>query len=1076
MIEVKNLKKTYVTKGNVVTKALDDVSIKFPEKGLVFLLGKSGSGKSTLLNMLGGLDKVDSGEVIIMGRSSSSFSSSDFDSYRNTFIGFIFQEYNILNEFSVEENLSLALELQGKKSNKEKVKQLLKDVDLEGFGKRKPNTLSGGQKQRIAIARALIKEPKIIMADEPTGALDSKTGKQVFDTLKKLSTGHLIIVVSHDREFAEVYGDRIIELKDGKVISDETKNHIPAKELNNNLSIIGNNTLSIKDCKNLSEDDTNEILKFIKESDNLIIASSSEDIKSFKKSNRITDDNKTETFTPTIEEPMKEYSKEESKFIKSHLPLSKATRMGLSSLKIKPFRLILTMLLTIVSFLMFGVSSTLMVYNENTAFKNSFKNSEYKTVNVTNNFNYISSYYRDGNKQSSYTSSAETYFTEEEYQKLANEYGKDILPIYSLSSNEIRIENISSNSETPQTLTSQSIKGLATQQPGSKYEDLLCGTLPLNEFEVAIPEFIAKKLLLNNFYDKSNNKYHVTSYNDLIDKLILLSINGYSYDFTIKGVYKNDEMPSKYSRYDEYEYASNWSMSNVQSFRFYISETGYDVILTPRSTYEAIMDNNYYHQSSYVLRYLCFHPSKQYELKYEDNFDSYNYYVEKISNANYPITYFNGFDSNTTDGIVIPLSTFRNFVSFKFHDFNIKDDDITRFENATLSIFNSYMTAKYSELEEYMGDKWEYFYNNYYTYIYNNNIADLYLALMNLDSKYNVLYDEIVNNEEYINQRNAWDNDSYNSNEVIDKYNNFNSSSKTVKKYMLLRFYTGLLQNSNYYEILRYISCDSFTEQQRNDLIYFIGEIYLNDNYGITINVSNDDTVTSYQRLIIGFYDDSDAYDCGIYTINDSDYDLLLATSYSEYSTNYKEEKSSTYYSSIFVPLNSQKNILDNINKTTENDTFLSLNNTLGDRIRTISSMVSIMKQVFFYVGIVLAVFSALLLFNFITVSISSKTHEIGVLRAVGARGKDVFKIFFSESLFISIVCLIIAIIGAIIIVKNLNIYITNELGYPLHLLSFGLVSTGIMLGISLLVAFLGTFIPVFLIARKKPVDSLRSN
>ena len=151
-----------------------------------------------------------------MGKSSSTFSKSDFDSYRNTYVGFIFQEYNILSEFSIEDNLSLALELQGKKKDKEKVDYLLKQVDLDGFAKRKPNTLSGGQKQRIAIARALIKDPKIIMADEPTGALDSKTGKQVFDTLKKLSKDHLVIVVSHDREFSEIYGDRIIELKDGK--------------------------------------------------------------------------------------------------------------------------------------------------------------------------------------------------------------------------------------------------------------------------------------------------------------------------------------------------------------------------------------------------------------------------------------------------------------------------------------------------------------------------------------------------------------------------------------------------------------------------------------------------------------------------------------------------------------------------------------------------------------------------------------------------------------------------------------------------------------------------------------------
>jgi ABC-type lipoprotein export system ATPase subunit len=120
---------------------------------MVFLLGKSGSGKSTLLNVCGGLDSPTSGEIIVKGKSSENFSQSDFDSYRNTFIGFVFQEYNILNEFTVEENIALALELQGKPKNKEVIDGILNQVELEGYGKRKPNTLSGGQKQRIAIAR-----------------------------------------------------------------------------------------------------------------------------------------------------------------------------------------------------------------------------------------------------------------------------------------------------------------------------------------------------------------------------------------------------------------------------------------------------------------------------------------------------------------------------------------------------------------------------------------------------------------------------------------------------------------------------------------------------------------------------------------------------------------------------------------------------------------------------------------------------------------------------------------------------------------------------------------------------------
>lgn len=199
MLSVKDLVKVYKTKGGAEVRALDGVTLDFPDKGMVFLLGKSGSGKSTLLNVAGGLDRPDKGEIIVKGKSSKDFSASDFDSYRNTFIGFVFQEYNILNEFNVEQNISLALQLQNKKNDRAAVNALLEKVDLKGMGKRKPNTLSGGQKQRVAIARALIKEPEIIMADEPTGALDSNTGKQVFETLKKLSAEKLVIVVSRPR-------------------------------------------------------------------------------------------------------------------------------------------------------------------------------------------------------------------------------------------------------------------------------------------------------------------------------------------------------------------------------------------------------------------------------------------------------------------------------------------------------------------------------------------------------------------------------------------------------------------------------------------------------------------------------------------------------------------------------------------------------------------------------------------------------------------------------------------------------------------------------------------------------------
>lgn len=273
MLEIKNLTKIYRTKGGAEVRAVDGVSLKFEEKGMVFLLGKSGSGKSTLLNLCGGLDMPDSGEIIIKGRSSRDFSQADFDGYRNTFVGFVFQEYNILNEFSVADNIAVALELQGRGRDRAEVERILKEVELENFVSRKPNTLSGGQKQRVAIARALVKNPHIIMADEPTGALDSVTGRQVLETLKKLSADKLVIVVSHDREFAEVYGDRIIELSDGKVISDVTKERVAPTPAGDNLSFIGGDTIAVKSGASLTPGDVERINEFLRSSPKDLIIS-----------------------------------------------------------------------------------------------------------------------------------------------------------------------------------------------------------------------------------------------------------------------------------------------------------------------------------------------------------------------------------------------------------------------------------------------------------------------------------------------------------------------------------------------------------------------------------------------------------------------------------------------------------------------------------------------------------------------------------------------------------------------------------------------------------------------------------
>ena len=212
--------KTYRPRGGVPVEALRGVTLRFGERGMVFILGKSGSGKSTLLHILGGLDDADAGDLEIDGKTTQAFSRKDFDDYRNEYVGFVFQEYNLLPTFTVRENLSIALELQGKSASEEQIAAALAKVGLAGMEKRKPTELSGGQRQRVAIARAMIKEPEMILADEPTGALDEETGQSVLKLLKQLSEEKLVIVVSHDRDFAERFGDRIIELADGAVVRD----------------------------------------------------------------------------------------------------------------------------------------------------------------------------------------------------------------------------------------------------------------------------------------------------------------------------------------------------------------------------------------------------------------------------------------------------------------------------------------------------------------------------------------------------------------------------------------------------------------------------------------------------------------------------------------------------------------------------------------------------------------------------------------------------------------------------------------------------------------------------------------
>ena len=232
MLELKNIKKTYRV-GETETKALDDISVAFREKEFVAILGTSGSGKTTCLNIIGGLDRYDSGELIIKGKKTSDFSDRDWDAYRNNSIGFIFQSYNLIPHLSIVANVELGMTLSGvsKAEKHKRALEVLEQVGLKDHLHKKPNQLSGGQMQRVAIARALANDPEILLCDEPTGALDSKATEDLLTLFNKINErGQTILMVTHSTKAAS-HARRVLFIKDGEVFHQIYRGNLTSEEL-----------------------------------------------------------------------------------------------------------------------------------------------------------------------------------------------------------------------------------------------------------------------------------------------------------------------------------------------------------------------------------------------------------------------------------------------------------------------------------------------------------------------------------------------------------------------------------------------------------------------------------------------------------------------------------------------------------------------------------------------------------------------------------------------------------------------------------------------------------------------------
>ena len=253
MLEIKNISKTYRT-ADLKQTALDDVSLNFRNSEFVSILGPSGSGKTTLLNIIGGLDKYDSGDLIINSISTKKYKSKDWDSYRNHTVGFVFQSYNLIPHQTILSNVELALTISGvsKKERKKRALDALEQVGLREQAHKRPNQMSGGQMQRVAVARALVNNPDILLADEPTGALDSETSIQVMDLLSKIAKDRLVVMVTHNPELAEEYSTRIVKLKDGKIIDDSNPYKITKSSKIQKYKNLGKSSMSLPTAFGLS--------------------------------------------------------------------------------------------------------------------------------------------------------------------------------------------------------------------------------------------------------------------------------------------------------------------------------------------------------------------------------------------------------------------------------------------------------------------------------------------------------------------------------------------------------------------------------------------------------------------------------------------------------------------------------------------------------------------------------------------------------------------------------------------------------------------------------------------------------
>ena len=1175
MLEIRNITKVYRSKTGEKVVALNNVSVSFPETGMVFILGKSGSGKSTLLNVIGGLDGYDSGEFVIMGKSSKDFAGSDFDAYRNTFIGFIFQEYNILDDFSVGANIGLALELQGKKATNEAINQILAQGDLLNYAIRKPNELSGGQKQRIAIARALVKDPQIIMADEPTGALDSNTGKQIFDTLKELSHRKLVLIVSHDRDFAERYADRIIELSDGNIVSDVTKHEQSGRVLNEGIEEVSEKILRIKPGYRLTAKDLDMINSYLVKSESGVVLSGDARVnEELRSAAGLTESGGTAVFENTNaaqDVPLQTYDGSKTHFIRSRLPMKNAVKMGASGLKHKKFRLFMTILLSLVAFSMFGLADTMAAYKKAETATRSILDSNIDNASFALSLK-ATTYDVYNGKERTWTSYQQAAMNDRDIETLSEKTGVSFIPVFngSDSRGSIPLTRFMKDYDGKITAYQARLSGFVAMTPEqlANADLTVSGRLPENADEIALPKFIYDQFKQYGFENSARSE-RITASQMTMEGTGATSILGKHISIGGGGISKSDGTDFEYvivgiveTHFDSQRYKKFLSEENQDSdsqladllLQMELNDTlsyGFHTLgFVTKSAVGAMSEN----ARSYINRREIGIYTNNVQLLWDSDANASDFQTNFGRVADF--AEINGFPTFRPDGspvtalgekeYLVSRDVFLSLVSQSAKNGKpvyaktaekyaaLFSDAARAWAAGQASSYGERSDAascyRYAE-ENYEANKTDLnasginSVEDYARWLRGGNgNADLddmiranrlallasYAADLGIDAPYEKALESLESDLNTIQPDNAESTLSLDDLRprlasyyaAVDVYQNdvwqdvalqnrfaagmdWGSMTDEEKKACV---YSGLSFSLAYEQSDRKIGTYSPMEIFRLSMAAF-GKLTGNPDFLQIpqIRRAEYDWERGGDLMIKGTYE---GYTLAGYfstegVSDDNYYDLLvcdaikadvLANSPNTQRTVVAEHEPGIWAFAI-APMPTDRSVIQkmvNLSYEKDSDLLFSLRNQVMNTLESFNSFIEIAAKVFLYVGIGFAVFSALLLMNFISVSISYKRHEIGILRAVGARSSDVFKIFFSESFIIALINYFFSVIVTIISVSSINRSFRGQ-GLNVTLLHFGIRQLLLMFLISLGVAAIASFLPVWNIARRRPIDAIRN-